>query len=65
VTGSAGIGSVKLLGDESAGIGVSNTAETGSDLPNVIFNVDARADFGSVVVDVPLENEPRPLVWEE
>jgi hypothetical protein len=56
---------VKLFGDESAGIGVSNTAETGADVPNVIFAIDARADFGTVVVDVPLENEPRPLVWEE
>lgn len=65
VAGSAGIGSVKLFGDESAGIGVSNTAETGTNLPQLIFTVDARADFGSVVVDVPLENEPRPIVWEE
>jgi phage shock protein PspC (stress-responsive transcriptional regulator) len=66
VTGSAGIGSVKLFGDESAGIGVSNTAETSTDvLPGAVFAVTARADFGSVVVDVPLENEPRPLVWEE
>ena len=65
VTGSAGMGSVKLFGDESAGIGVSNTAETGAEEPNVVFTIYARADFGSVVVDVPLENEPRPLVWEE
>jgi phage shock protein PspC (stress-responsive transcriptional regulator) len=65
VTGSAGIGSVKLFGDESAGIGVSNTAETGGDASNLMFTVDARADFGSVVVDVPLENEPRPPVWED
>ena len=65
VTGSAGMGSVKLFGDESAGIGVSNTAETGAEVPNVAFNIYARADFGTVVVDVPLENEPRPLVWEE
>jgi phage shock protein PspC (stress-responsive transcriptional regulator) len=65
VTGSAGIGSVKLFGDESAGIGVSNTAETGGDASNLMFTVDARADFGSVIVDVPFENEPRPLVWEE
>ena len=65
VTGSAGMGSVKLFGDESAGIGVSNTAETGDEVTNVVFSIDARADFGTVVVDVPLENEPRPLVWEE
>ncbi|MGB5656287.1 MAG: PspC domain-containing protein [Acidimicrobiia bacterium] len=65
VTGSAGVGSVKLFGDESAGIGVSNTATAGGDLPNVSFTIYARADFGSVIVDVPLENEPRPLVWEE
>ena len=65
VNGSAGFGSVKLFGDESAGIGVSTTAETGGDGSNLIFTIDARAEFGSVVVDVPLENEPRPLVWEE
>ena len=65
VTGSAGMGSVKLFGDESAGIGVSSTAETAVAVPNVVFTIDARADFGTVVVDVPLENEPRPLVWEE
>jgi len=65
VTGSAGMGSVKLFGDESAGIGVSNTAETDAEAPNVVFTIYARADFGTVVVDVPLENEPRPLVWEE
>ena len=65
VTGSAGIGSVKLFGDESAGIGVSTTTETGTGLPDTIFTIDARVDFGSVDVDVPLENEPRPLVWEE
>ena len=63
--GSAGIGSVKLFGDESAGIGVSTTTETGTGLPDTIFTIDARVDFGSVDVDVPLENEPRPLVWEE
>jgi phage shock protein PspC (stress-responsive transcriptional regulator) len=65
VTGSAGMGSVKLFGDESAGIGVSNTAETGDKEPNVVFTIYARADFGTVVVDVPLENEPRPPEWEE
>ena len=65
VTGSAGMGSVKLFGDESAGIGVSNTAEAGVEVPNVVFTIYARADFGSVVVDVPLETEPRPIVWEE
>jgi phage shock protein PspC (stress-responsive transcriptional regulator) len=65
VAGSAGIGSVKLFGDESAGIGVSTTAETGTNLPQLTFTVDARADFGSVVVDVPLDDEPRPIVWEE
>lgn len=65
VTGSAGIGSVTLFGDESAGIGVSNTAETGGDSPDMSFVIDARVDFGSVVVDVPLERETRPLVWEE
>ena len=65
VTGSAGFGSVKLFGDESAGIGVSNTAETGNDAWNLIFTIDARAEFGSVVVDAPFENEPRPPVWEE
>jgi hypothetical protein len=65
VTGSAGIGSVTLFGDESAGISVSNTAETGGDSPDMSFIIDARVDFGSVVIDVPLENEPRPLVWEE
>ena len=65
VNGSAGFGSVKLFGDESAGIGVSTAAETGGDGSNLIFTIDARAEFGSVVVDVPLENEPRPLVWEE
>jgi phage shock protein PspC (stress-responsive transcriptional regulator) len=65
VTGSAGMGSVTLFGDESAGIGVSNTAETGGESPKAVFAIDARADFGSVVVDVPLEYEPRPLVWEE
>ena len=65
VTGSAGMGSVKLFGDESAGIGVSNTAETGVEVPNAVFTIYARADFGTVVVDVPLESEPRPLEWEE
>jgi hypothetical protein len=65
VTGSAGMGSVTLFGDESAGIGVSNTAEVGGGSPTVTFIIDARADFGSVVVDVPLENEARPLDWEE
>ena len=65
VNGSAGFGSVKLFGDESAGIGVSNTAEGGNDEWNLTLIIDARAEFGSVVVDVPLENEPRPPVWEE
>ena len=63
VTGSAGLGSVEILGDQSAGIGVSNTVEINTDLPQTIFTIYARADFGSVVVDVPLENVPEPL-WE-
>ena len=63
VTGSAGLGSVEILGDQSAGIGVSNTVEIRADEPAAIFTIDARADFGSVIVDVPLENVPEPL-WE-
>jgi phage shock protein PspC (stress-responsive transcriptional regulator) len=61
VTGSAGLGSVEILGDQSAGIGVSNTVEIHTDLPETIFTIYARADFGSVVVDVPLEDVPEPL----
>ncbi|MGB9359010.1 MAG: PspC domain-containing protein [Acidimicrobiia bacterium] len=63
VTGSAGLGSVEILGDQSAGIGVSNTVEIYANQPGTIFTIYARADFGSVVVDVPLENVPEPL-WE-
>jgi len=63
VTGSAGLGSVEILGDQSAGIGVSNTVEIHTNQPGTIFTIHARADFGSVVVDVPLENVPEPL-WE-
>ncbi len=61
VTGSAGLGSVEILGDQSAGIGVSNTVEINTNQPGTIFTIYARADFGSVVVDVPLENVPEPL----
>ena len=61
VTGSAGIGSVEILGDQSAGIGVSNTVDVNADYPEVTFTIHARADFGSVVVDVPLESVPEPL----
>ncbi len=63
VTGTAGLGSVEILGDQSAGIGVSNTVEIHTDQPGAIFTIYARADFGSVVVDVPLENVPESL-WE-
>ena len=63
VTGSAGLGSVEILGDQSAGIGVSNTVEIRGDLPDAIFAIYGRADFGSVVIDVPLEDVPEPL-WE-
>ena len=63
VTGSAGLGSVEILGDQSAGIGVSNTVEINTNQPGTIFTIYARADFGSVVVDVPLENVPEPP-WE-
>lgn len=63
VKGSAGLGSVEILGDQSAGIGVSNTVEIRTDRPGATFTIDARVDFGSVVVDVPLENVPEPL-WE-
>lgn len=51
VHGSAGIGAVKLLGRQSAGIGVSNTVEAFTDQPNVVFSINARADLGSVVVE--------------
>ena len=52
VTGSAGMGSVELLGQQTAGIGVSNTVETSSSATDVYFIINARADLGSVVVDV-------------
>lgn len=52
VTGSAGMGSVELLGQQSAGIGVSNTVETSSSATDVYFIINARADLGSVVVDI-------------
>ncbi len=60
VTGSAGLGSVEILGDQSAGIGVSNTVEVHTNQPGTIFTIYARADFGSVVVDIPNENVPEP-----
>ena len=60
VTGSAGLGSVEILGDQSAGIGVSNTVEIRTNQPGTIFTIYARADFGSVVVDIPNENVPEP-----
>ncbi|MEA3502986.1 MAG: PspC domain-containing protein [Actinomycetota bacterium] len=50
VTGKAGIGSVDVLGYQSAGIGVSRTAETLSPGGRPIFEIEAKAGVGSVVV---------------
>ena len=38
-----------------------NTVEIQTNQPGTIFKIYARADFGSVVVDVPLENVPESL----
>jgi phage shock protein PspC (stress-responsive transcriptional regulator) len=63
VTGSAGMGSVELLGQQSAGIGVSNTVETSSSATDVYFIINARADLGLVVVDVRSKDDS-DFRWE-
>lgn len=63
VHGSAGMGSVDLFGDQSAGIGVSSDAVTTSSATDVAFVIDARTDLGSVVVDV-LPRDDSVFRWE-
>jgi phage shock protein PspC (stress-responsive transcriptional regulator) len=63
VRGSAGMGSVDLFGDQSAGIGVSRDAVITSSITDVAFLIDARTDLGSVVVDV-LPRENSVFRWE-
>jgi phage shock protein PspC (stress-responsive transcriptional regulator) len=63
IHGSAGMGSVDLFGDQSAGIGVSRNAVTTSSATDVVFVIDARADIGSVVVDV-LPRDDSVFRWE-
>jgi len=50
VSGKVGIGSVDILGYQSAGIGVSRSANTGSNEGPPFFMIDAEAGVGSVVV---------------
>jgi phage shock protein PspC (stress-responsive transcriptional regulator) len=63
VRGSAGMGSVDLFGDQSAGIGVSRDAVITSSVTDVAFSIDARTDLGSVVVDV-LPRDDSVFRWE-
>lgn len=50
VHGSVGIGSVDILGHQSAGLGVSRTEETLSTGGEWMFNIEASAGVGSIVV---------------
>lgn len=50
VHGRVGIGSVDLLGHQSAGIGVSRTEQTLSTGGDWVFNIDTNAGVGSIVV---------------
>ncbi len=50
VHGRVGIGSVDLLGHQSAGIGVSRTEQTLSSGDDWVFNIDTNAGVGSIVV---------------
>ena len=67
VEGSVGMGSVELFGDQSAGIGVSRhgeveTSTSAGDIGTPFF-IDARADLGSVVVDV-VSQDASEFRWE-
>jgi phage shock protein PspC (stress-responsive transcriptional regulator) len=58
VHGRVGIGSVDILGHQSAGLGVSRTEETFSSDSEVKFNIEANAGVGSVVV------KSSTILWE-
>lgn len=51
VHGSVGIGSVDILGHQSAGLGVSRTEQTSSSGGDVMFTIEANAGVGSIVVN--------------
>ena len=51
VHGSVGIGSVDILGYQSAGLGVSRTEQSPSSGSDVMFAIEARAAVGSIVVN--------------
>jgi phage shock protein PspC (stress-responsive transcriptional regulator) len=50
VHGRVGIGSIDILGHQSAGLGVSRTEETFSSEGDWMFNIEANAGVGSIVV---------------
>jgi hypothetical protein len=50
VHGRVGIGSVDILGHQSAGLGVSRTEETLSHEGDWMFSIEANAGVGSIVV---------------
>ncbi len=58
VHGRVGIGSVDILGHQSAGLGVSRTEQTFSTGDDWMFSIDVNAGVGSIVVS---ESEIR---WE-
>ena len=50
VHGRVGIGSIDILGHQSAGLGVSRTEETFSSEGDWMFDIEANAGVGSIVV---------------